>query len=80
MVVLNDNEMSISQNVGALSRHLSKIRSSSQYNQLKREIEHVLKKTPVIGNPMAYGAERLKNSFKYIFCQVCYLKKWALLI
>ena len=67
MVVLNDNEMSISQNVGALSRHLSKIRSSSQYNRLKREIEHVLKKTPVIGNPMAYGAERLKNSFKYIF-------------
>ncbi|HHW70066.1 MAG TPA: 1-deoxy-D-xylulose-5-phosphate synthase [Clostridiales bacterium] len=67
MVVLNDNEMSISENVGALSRHLSKIRSSSQYNRLKREIEYILKKTPVIGNPMAYGAERLKNSFKYIF-------------
>ncbi len=66
-VVLNDNEMSISENVGALSRHLSKIRSSSQYNWFKRELEHVLKKTPVIGNPMAYGAERLKNSFKYIF-------------
>src|SRR5690606_4669087 len=67
IVVLNDNEMSISKNVGAMSNHLAKIRSSSHYNWLKRELEVMLKKTPIIGDPMLHGAGRLKNSFKYIF-------------
>lgn len=67
IVVLNDNEMSISKNVGAMSQHLTKIRSSSHYNWLKRELDIMLKKTPVIGDPMRHGAGRLKNSFKYIF-------------
>ena len=44
MVILNDNEMSISKNVGALAEHLSKIRSSVRYNRIKRFTEIYAKK------------------------------------
>ncbi|NMA95340.1 MAG: 1-deoxy-D-xylulose-5-phosphate synthase [Clostridiales bacterium] len=65
-VILNDNEMSISKNVGAMSKHLTNIRSSRRYKWLKRGFDTILKKTPVIGNVLGHGMERLKNSLKYI--------------
>lgn len=66
MVILNDNEMSISKNVGALAEHLSKIRSSARYNQIKRFTETMLKKIPIAGRPIIHSVERLKKSFKYL--------------
>ncbi|GAX90920.1 1-deoxy-D-xylulose-5-phosphate synthase [Effusibacillus lacus] len=66
IVVLNDNEMSIDPNVGAMSNYLSKIRTDSHYQNAKAEIQHVLSKIPSLGSKVAKGLERLKDSFKYL--------------
>lgn len=49
IILLNDNEMSISQNVGSLANYLSKIRSSGKYYRFKRNFQKVLRKIPKIG-------------------------------
>ena len=64
IVILNDNEMSISHNVGALAGHLSKIRASSEYNWIKRGTQNLLDKLPRIGQPIAKGMELVKRGFK----------------
>ncbi len=64
-VILNDNEMSIGKNVGSLPNHLTKLRTSPHYRRGKMRLNHFLRKIPKIGDPMAYGMERMKNSFKY---------------
>lgn len=69
IVVLNDNEMSISKNVGALSTHLNKIRSNPKYKWIKKEVDFILRKVPVLGEPLKNIMERFKNSFKYLFVQ-----------
>lgn len=65
IVVLNDNEMSISKNVGALSEYLSTIRTDPTYSRVKGEVEGVLKGIPSIGTELAKGVMRLKDSLKY---------------
>lgn len=65
-VVLNDNEMSIAPNVGALHNYLSKIRADKHYLKAKEEAQHLLKKIPAIGGTLAKTAERLKDSLKYL--------------
>ncbi|WAA11418.1 1-deoxy-D-xylulose-5-phosphate synthase [Fervidibacillus halotolerans] len=65
IVILNDNEMSIAPNVGALHNLLGRIRTAGKYNRAKDEIESLFKKIPAVGNMMASTAERLKDSFKY---------------
>ncbi|OAS22940.1 1-deoxy-D-xylulose-5-phosphate synthase [Paenibacillus oryzisoli] len=64
-VILNDNEMSIAPNVGALHNYLSKIRSDRHYLKAKEEVEFLLKKIPAIGGTLAKTAEKLKDSLKY---------------
>ncbi|HZJ83507.1 MAG TPA: 1-deoxy-D-xylulose-5-phosphate synthase [Clostridia bacterium] len=64
IVILNDNEMSISENVGALAGHLSKVRSSSEYNWFKKGVDNLLSKTPWVGKPIARGIEKVKRGFK----------------
>jgi 1-deoxy-D-xylulose-5-phosphate synthase len=64
IVVLNDNEMSISPNVGALHNHLGRLRTNRGYNQLKAEVEQLLKKIPTVGVPFARTLERIKDSLK----------------
>ncbi|WP_018132474.1 1-deoxy-D-xylulose-5-phosphate synthase [Effusibacillus pohliae] len=66
IVVLNDNEMSIDPNVGAMSNYLAKIRTDSHYQNAKAEIQHILSKIPTVGNKVAKGLERLKDSLKYL--------------
>ncbi|MFC4769163.1 1-deoxy-D-xylulose-5-phosphate synthase [Effusibacillus consociatus] len=66
IVVLNDNEMSIDPNVGAMSNYLAKIRTDSHYKNAKAEIQHVLQKIPTLGNKVAKGLERIKDSLKYL--------------
>jgi 1-deoxy-D-xylulose-5-phosphate synthase len=66
MIILNDNEMSIAPNVGALHNYLSKIRSDRHYLKAKEELEHLLKKIPAIGGTLAKTAERVKDSLKYL--------------
>ncbi|WP_027363443.1 1-deoxy-D-xylulose-5-phosphate synthase [Desulfotruncus alcoholivorax] len=66
IVVLNDNEMSISHNVGAMSRYLSRIRTDPKYSRSKDEIEQLLRKIPSIGSTVLKVAERLKDGLKYL--------------
>ncbi|RUT36163.1 1-deoxy-D-xylulose-5-phosphate synthase [Paenibacillus zeisoli] len=66
MVVLNDNEMSIAPNVGAMHNYLSKIRSDRTYLRAKDEVELLLKKIPAIGDKLAKTAANLKDSLKYM--------------
>ena len=65
-VVLNDNEMSIDRNVGALSHNLSKVRLDPSYAKIKQEVEHYVKKLPAIGNSVAKNLEWMKERLKYL--------------
>ncbi len=64
MIVLNDNGMSISRNVGALSNYLSKIRSSRRYAATKDTVKSGLSKIPVIGRVIAVILEKTKKFIK----------------
>lgn len=65
IVVLNDNEMSISGNVGGMSRHLAKMRSARGYRSFKRRFSKALKLIPFIGGWLSDRFEGLKNRIKY---------------
>ena len=65
LVVLNDNQMSISQNVGAISRHLNQLRTASGYIGVKKDIRNALDNLPVVGGKLARGIESVKNMVKY---------------
>lgn len=67
IVILNDNEMSIAPNVGALHNVLGRLRTAGKYNWVKDELEYLLKKVPAVGGKLASTAERLKDSLKYLF-------------
>ncbi len=66
IVVLNDNEMSIAPNVGALHNVLGRMRTAGKYQKAKDELEQLLKKIPAFGGKIAATAERLKDSLKYL--------------
>ena len=66
LVILNDNEMSISKNVGALSAYLNRLRTDPSYSRTKEEIEAVLHKIPRIGDSLARAASRFKDKVKYL--------------
>lgn len=65
IVVLNDNEMSISGNVGGLSRHLARMRTARGYRSFKKGFSRVLRKIPLVGKWMNDKVEHLKNRVKY---------------
>jgi 1-deoxy-D-xylulose-5-phosphate synthase len=67
IIILNDNEMSISANVGGLSKYLDRIRTNSAYYRLKGTTETFLGKVPGVGEAMARGLKRIKGSVKYFF-------------
>jgi len=66
IVVLNDNEMSIDQNVGGVHSYLARLRTDPKYFRLKEDLEQLLERIPAIGRTMLRSAERLKDSVKYL--------------
>ncbi len=64
-VVLNDNEMSIAPNVGALPKYLSRIRTNYRYTQAKIEVERLLQRVPQGGRLLDLG-KRMKNGLKEV--------------
>jgi 1-deoxy-D-xylulose-5-phosphate synthase len=66
IVILNDNNMSISDNIGGMANYLSKIRTVPAYFKFKARVGSVLKKIPLLGSPIFNSAEKLKNWFKYL--------------
>jgi 1-deoxy-D-xylulose-5-phosphate synthase len=67
LVILNDNEMSISRNVGALSIYLNKLLTTPLYNRLRRRTQYLVRKTPVIGPRALKFARRLEGGLKNLF-------------
>ncbi len=65
IVLLNDNGMSIARNVGAMTRHLSDIRASKRYNDIKRGAVHLVEHIPRIGRRVYSRISRLKARVKY---------------
>lgn len=66
IVILNDNDMSISKNVGGMSKALKHIRNANKYLKLKDEVKLALDNIPVFGNPTKRGLSRVKNDIKKI--------------
>ena len=64
IIVLNDNEMSISKNVGGLSENLSKMRTSDNYIGLKEDVMHSLEKIPVYGDRIIHQIQKTKSGIK----------------
>lgn len=66
LVVLNDNKMSISSNVGAMSAYLQRLRSDPKYSRLKGGVESALRRVPLVGGPVVDTAQRLRGGLKYL--------------
>ena len=64
IVILNDNEMSISKNVGGIGKYLNKLRSSKDYLRAKEDVEDVLHKIPVVGEHMVSTIKKAKEGVK----------------
>ncbi len=66
LVILNDNKMSISSNVGSMSSYLGRIRSDPKYSRLKKDFEQFVGRIPLVGEQMVNSAERIKGGLKYL--------------
>jgi len=64
LVVLNDNDMSIAKNVGAMSTHLNRMRLDPKYNRIKDDIEERIRRIPAVGQLMYNMTEHIKDQLK----------------
>ncbi len=69
IIVLNDNNMSISENVGGMANYLGHIRTNTKYNEIKKEVESCLHRLPGIGHPLVDKIRRSKDSIKRLVIQ-----------
>ena len=67
IIILNDNKMSISENVGGMSRYLGGLRTGAGYNDRKKNVADTLERIPVVGGRMIDKIKRTKNSIKQLF-------------
>lgn len=67
VIVINENEMSISENTGRLATQMSHMRASRGYIRTKEVSAHALRALPLLGQPMYRGARRAKRWFKHAF-------------
>ncbi len=67
IVVLNDNDMSIAPNVGALSRYLTRLRQSKGYIAVKHGVRDRLEKHPKFGEPLYRGLSKFRNKIRSLF-------------
>ncbi len=66
IIVLNDNNMSISENVGGVSKYLNNVRTADKYLGLRDGVYNTLKDMPKYGDQMVKFIRRAKNSFKQL--------------
>ena len=67
IIVFNDNNMSISENVGGMSRYLNGLRTAEAYTGLKKGVEDTLMKIPVQGEKILYQMKKTKSGLKQLF-------------
>lgn len=66
IIVLNDNNMSISENVGGMANYLAKLRTNSKYTGFKENMENTLNQMPGIGKTIVEKLKRSKDTIKYL--------------
>lgn len=66
IIVLNDNNMSISENVGGMSKYLNSIRTGEGYLDLKKYVNNILSRVPVVGEQLIDKISRTKNGIKQL--------------
>lgn len=66
IIILNDNQMSIAENVGGMSTYLSKLRTNPTYNKIKSDVNATLRKIPAVGKDMASSIQKIKDGVKQI--------------
>lgn len=67
IVILNDNQMSISQNVGSLTQYLCDVRTEPVYLDVKEDIERFLRRIPGIGDGIVQSVKSAKENLRYMF-------------
>lgn len=67
IIVLNDNNMSIAENVGGFSEYLNQVRTRERYQNLKAGVENTLSRLPGRGEQLIRGIRKTKNSIKQFF-------------
>lgn len=67
VIILNDNEMSISKNVGALMKHLGNLRAHSSYRDTREALQEKLEQSGKMGNAIVEFGRRMKDSTKHMF-------------
>lgn len=65
-VILNDNEMSISPNIGGVNKFLGKLRTKKLYTTTNNLLKKQISSVPVIGKPMVVGIQRIKRAIKQL--------------
>ncbi|MGL6174350.1 MAG: 1-deoxy-D-xylulose-5-phosphate synthase, partial [Cellulosilyticaceae bacterium] len=69
IVILNDNEMSISENVGGMCKYLNRLRSTKEYIKAKEDVEDILNQIPIVGDTLVETVKRTKEGVKSFFIQ-----------
>ena len=64
IVILNDNKMAISSTVGAIAKHINKIRTTPLYADFKKEVHHVLQSLPIVGKRMEHTLGHITEALK----------------
>ena len=78
IIVLNDNDMSISPNVGGMSRYFSKVRTSAKYFSFKNKTKRFFKALPLVGNGMLKFGTAVKNRFKKLVMSQNFFEQFGL--
>ncbi len=78
IIILNDNDMSISPNVGGMSRYFSKFRSSTKYFRFKNGTKRAFSHIPLVGEPLIKGGRAVKNWFKKRLLSQNYFEQFGL--
>lgn len=65
LIILNDNQMSISENVGSMSKHLSSLRSAPEYIEAKLDVRKFLERFNIVGDALNKILEKTKEGIKY---------------
>lgn len=75
IVILNDNEMSISHNVGGMSKYLSRLRTDPVYTKAKEDLDNFLDKMPNFSKKARVAARKIKGTVKYLFTQGAFFEQ-----
>ncbi len=77
IVILNENEMSISPNVGNMARMISKIRSKENYFRVKNVVQSFTEHIPLVGKPIVSGMRKTKRALKKVLFSTSFIENFG---